>query len=147
MGGERGDRMPEGQMERGTTLACENCRGEFTPKNRNGVPARYCSRKCLDADRNARRLKGAASLNQKKTPTAPRKASIRTLDQLSAAEGLPSGCFSAGSLGRLVGRPAGESTLSDLVSAARRLGLTEEGETLKAARLAARRDTGTGAAA
>ena len=137
MSADRPMRQPAGQLERGTRLTCEQCRAEFTPKNRNGVPARYCSRKCLDADRNARRLKAAASLNQKKAPKAPRKVSIRTLDQLSAAEGLPPGCYPAGALGKLVGRSAGESTLADLVSAAKRMGLTEEGETLKAARAAA----------
>jgi hypothetical protein len=66
------------------------------------------------------RREGAAILKAKQQAIQrPRSASIRTLDQLSAAEGLPSGCFSAGGLGRLAGRPAGESTLSDLVAAAK----------------------------
>jgi len=136
MGHDQADLTAAGQVERGTTLSCECCRGAFTPKNRNGVPARYCSRKCLDADRNARRLKAAASLNQKKAPKRPRKPSIRTLDQLSAAEGLPEGCYSAGALGR-IRRGVRKDSLDDLLGAASRLGLTEEGETLKAARAAA----------
>lgn len=142
------ENMPEGQLEPCTESTCDQCGSSFTPKNRNGVPVRFCKPICSQRWHNAQRLKGAALLKAKKPIIQrPRKASIRTLDQLSAAEGLPSGCFSAGALGKLAGRPAGESTLSDLVSAAKRMGLTDEGETLKAARAAAaqreRQDTVT----
>ena len=148
MGAEGGDRMPESQLEPSTWLTCKQCQADYQPRNRNGVKSEFCKPQCRTAWHNAQRLKGAALLKtKKKAVQGPRAASIRTLDQLSAAEGLPSGCFSAGSLGRLVGRPASESTLVDLVSAAKRIGLTEEGETVKAARLAAHQTAGTGAAA
>jgi len=66
--------QPAGQLERGTTLTCEQCRAEFTPKNRNKVPARFCSRKCLDGNRNARRLKAAALTHKKaRKPRGPSK--------------------------------------------------------------------------
>ncbi len=75
MSADRPMQQPAGQLERGTTLTCEQCRAEFTPKNRNGVPARFCSRKCLDGNRNARRLKAAAALTHKKArkPRGPSK--------------------------------------------------------------------------
>lgn len=57
------------RKERGTTLTCEQCRTEFVPRNRNGVPARFCSRRCLDANRNARRVKATVSRNHKKVQT------------------------------------------------------------------------------
>lgn len=82
-----------------------------------------------------------------KTPAEPRPrkaraASIRTLDQLSAAEGLPAGSYGAGALGRIGRRSVAQiippsERLGLLVEAARRLGITE-GVTLKAARGAAR---------
>jgi endogenous inhibitor of DNA gyrase (YacG/DUF329 family) len=65
----------EGQIERGTTLTCEQCLSEFIPKNRNGIRPRFCSRKCLDANRNARRLRAAAAIHHKKQrkPRGPSK--------------------------------------------------------------------------
>jgi len=137
MGRTEDDRMSETKLERSTPLICRQCGEGFECKNRNGKVKAFCSRRCKDRFGNAQRLKGAAILRAKKAAPRPRKASIRTLDQLSAAEGLPAGCYSAGSLGRLAGRSAGESTLADLIGAAKRMGLTEEGETLKAARLQA----------
>ncbi len=60
--------MPEGQMERCTTLTCRQCGKSFTPKNRNGIKTESCSRKCTIAWHNARRLKGAALLKDEKSP-------------------------------------------------------------------------------
>lgn len=148
MSAQEGGNMPAGQLEPCTRLICKQCLTDFQPKNRNGVKPEFCKPQCRTAWHNGQRLKGAALLKAKKsTIQGPRKASIRTLDQLSAAEGLPPGCFPAGSLGKLAGRNTGKNTLADLVSAARRMGLTEEGETLKAARLAARRVADNGEAA
>ncbi len=51
-------------MERGTTLRCAQCGMPFEPKNRNGIPARFCARRCLDRYRNAARLQSVAALKQ-----------------------------------------------------------------------------------
>lgn len=127
--------MPEAHLERSTPFICKQCRAEFEAKNRNGKQKEFCSRRCKDRYGNAQRLKGAALLKGKPSrPQQPRKATIRGLDQLSAAEGLPPGCYSAGGLGRLAGRAAGSSTLADLLAAARRVGITEERPQLTAAR-------------
>lgn len=133
---------PAGQAERSTPLICKYCQGEFVSRNRNGKRKEFCSRLCKDRYGNAQRLKGAAILKaQRQAVQRPRKPSIRTLDQLSAAEGLPEDCYPAGALGKLAGRSTGKNTLADLVGAAKRLGLTEEGPTLKAARAAAAQRT------
>lgn len=131
--------MPERQLEPSTRLICRQCGAAFQVNNRNGVKKEFCGPHCRTAWHNGQRLKGAALLKAKRPAVQrPRRASIRTLDQLSAAEGLPPGCYSAGALGKLAGRQAGDSTLSDLVAAAKQMGLTEEGETLKTARRARR---------
>jgi hypothetical protein len=128
--------MPEPKPELCTESNCEQCGRAFAPKNRNGLKVRFCKPKCSRDWHNAQRLKGAAMLKAKKPAVQrPRKSPIRTLDQLSAAEGLPPGCYPAGALGRLVGRPSGTGTLSDLLAAAKRMGLTEEGPILREARL------------
>lgn len=104
-------------MEQGTPLTCEQCQTKFTPKNRNGVQSRFCSVLCKDRRRNGQRLKGAALLMDKKPlvsrPAHPGKRRV-DLEVIPEAE-----------------RPA------LLFKAAHRLGLTEEGPMLKAARLAA----------
>ena len=108
-------------MEQGTPLTCEQCQAEFTPKNRNGVRSRFCTVLCKDRCRNARRLRGAALLMDKKPlasrPAHPGKRRV-DLEVIPAAE-----------------RPA------LLLDAAKRLGLTEEGPMLKAARQAAQSAT------
>ena len=145
MGGERVENTPEGKMEPCTESTCDQCETVFVPKNRNRLKVRFCKPKCSSDWHNGQRLKGAAILKAKTTAVQrPKKRPIRTLDELVAAEGLPSGCYPPGALG-LLGRkrsgidnvpPADRPAL--LVEAARRLGLTEEGPTVKAARLAAK---------
>lgn len=130
--------MSTGKRELCTESNCEHCGTVFVPRSRNGLKVRFCSKACSRSWHNAQRLKGAALLKGKKPAIQrPRTQPIRTLDELSAAEGLPPGCYSAGALGRLAGRRAGASTLADLLAAARRVGVTEEGETVTAARRAA----------
>lgn len=109
--------MPEGQNERGTTLACEHCGAEFRPTNRNGIPARFCSRACLDRKRNASRLQAAAASREK--PPRRRGPSKR-------AQAVSQYVFMA-----LV--PIEER--AELIrQAAQNLGITDEGEVLRALR-------------
>lgn len=135
--------MPEGKVELCTESNCEWCQTLFRPKNRNGLKVRFCKPKCSRDWHNAQRLKGAAILKAKRTTIKGlRKRAIRTLDDLAAAQGLPAGCYPAGALGQIGRRsvaaiiPAAERPAL-LLEAAKRLGLTEEGPILKAARLAA----------
>ena len=135
--------MPEGQMERINPLTCEQCGRQFQAKNRNGVLKRFCSRDCKTVWHNLERLRLYKERNKPKPAVQrPWKSSIRTLDQLAAAEGLPAGSYSAGALGRIGRRSVAaiippSERLGLLVEAAKRLGITE-GATLRAARFAAR---------
>ena len=137
---ERDDRASAGQLEPCTEFKCEQCGMPFVPKNRNGVKARFCKPDCSVAWHNAQRLKGAALLKgkhplRKRAPVRLLRKP-RTLDELSAAEGLPPGCYSAGALARVAGRKAGQDTLADLLAAARRVGLTADSPQVTAARAA-----------
>lgn len=104
-------------MEPSTRLTCKQCGMGFQPRNKNGVKPEFCSGKCRIDWHNGQRLKGAALLKEKKPPVqrvqSPGKRRV-DLEVIPEAE-----------------RPA------LLVEAARRLGLTEEGPLLTAARLAA----------
>jgi hypothetical protein len=113
-----------------------------------GEPRKFLNRAHKKTfEREAARI-GAATLADKVHPLKPaiprsRRASIRTLDDLSISEGLPPGCYPPGAIGRLKrkrsfveGIPATQR-LTLLLEAARRLGLTEEGPILTAARRAA----------
>ncbi len=117
MVGKNERRQPEGQPEACTRYLCRQCGSEFDRKSRNGEPREFCSSKCRYRWHNAQRLKGAALLKMRK-PAVPRRVNSGKrrvdLEVIPEAE-----------------RPA------LLVEAARRLGLTEEGPMLKAARLAA----------
>lgn len=136
-------KRPEGQLERINPLTCEQCGGQFQAKNRNGVAKRFCSRDCKTVWHNQERLRLYKETHRKKTAVQrPRTTSIRTLEQLSAAEGLPAGTYGAGALGRIGRRSVAtiippSERIGLLVEAAKRLGITE-GATLTAARLAAR---------
>lgn len=132
-----------GQPEPGTRLKCDHCGSDFVPRNRNGVQARFCSGACRDRFKNAQRLKGAALLKVQKPAIQRRGTRLkRTRDDLVAAEGLPPGCYPPGAMGLLGRRRSGLEIVPPaerpalLLEAARRLGLTEEGPTLKAARAA-----------
>lgn len=107
----------ERQMERGTTLTCTECATAFAPKNKNGVPAQFCSRRCLDRNRNARRLKAAADVAAK---SARKKGPSKRAEQVSRFVFL-----------NLV--PL-EQRADLLREAAQNLGITDEGEVLKALR-------------
>lgn len=116
IGGEAMERS-EGQLERCTTLTCEQCRTEFAPKNRNGIRPRFCSRKCTTAWHNAQRLKGAALIKAK---SARKKGLSHNAAKVSRFVFL-----------NLV--PL-EQRADLLREAAQNLGITDEGEILKALR-------------
>ena len=129
-------------MQTDTRLTCEQCGADIEAKNRNGrrFPKRFCGDACRLTWHNTQRLKGAALLKgknplRKRAPVRLLRKP-RTLDELSAAEGLPPGCYSAGALARVAGRKAGQDTLADLLAAARRVGLTEDSPQVTAARAA-----------
>lgn len=109
-----GERQPGGQVERGTTLTCRECREAFTPKNRNGVTAGFCSRRCLDRNRNRARLQAAAALKDK----SPRRSKTPAPGKRQVLIGLIP--------------PAERPAL--LLAAAIRLGLTEESAAVRMAR-------------
>ena len=102
-------------MEASTRYSCKQCGGAFEPKSRSGEPREFCMPKCRYRWHNGQRLKGAALLKEKK-PSVQRRPNPGKrwvdLEVIPEAE-----------------RPA---LLSE---AAHRLGLTEEGPILKAARL------------
>ena len=107
----------EGQGERGTTLRCAQCGAAFVPKNKNGVPAQFCSRRCLDRHRNARRLKAAASIKAKSVRKAGPSKHAETVSRFVFLNLVP------------------VDQRADLLrEAARNLGITDEGEILKAMR-------------
>ena len=107
----------EGQMERGTTLACVECATPFAPKNKNGVPARFCSRRCLDRNRNTRRLKAAANVAAKSTRKQGPSAHAQKVSRFVFLNMVPV-----------------EQRADLLREAAQNLGITDEGELLKVLR-------------
>lgn len=90
---------------------------EFTAKNRNGVPKRFCCRACLDRKRNRERLNVVALLKDKK---AARRGPSRHAEKVSRFVFLST-------------VPVDQR--ADLLrQAAINLGITDEGEVLKALR-------------
>jgi len=104
-------------MERGTTLTCRQCGDGFAPKNKNGVPAQFCSRRCLDRHRNARRLKAAASAKAKATRKAGPSKHAEQVSRFVFVNLVPL-----------------EQRAGLLREAAQHLGITDEGAVLKALR-------------
>ena len=143
MGGQGGNTMPGGQPERINPLTCKQCVATFEVRNRNGVVKRFCSRDCKAVWHNEERSRMHKETHKKTAAVRrSRKRTIRTLDDLATAEGLPPGCYPPGAMG-LLGRkrsgidivpPAERPAL--LFEAAHRLGLSEEGPMLRAARAA-----------
>lgn len=107
----------EGQGERGTTLTCAECGAAFVPKNKNGVPAQFCSRRCLDRNRNARRLKAAASAKAKSTRNPGPSKHAEKVSRFVFVNLVPL-----------------EQRADLLREAAQNLGIADEGEILKAMR-------------
>lgn len=107
----------EGQAELCTESTCEQCAGLFVPRNRNGLRARFCSPACSRRWHNAQKVKGAALLKEKATRKKGPSAHARKVSRFVFLNLVPL-----------------EQRADLLREAARNLGITDEGEVLKALR-------------
>lgn len=110
--------MTEGQAGLCTESKCEWCRTAFTPKNRNGLKVRFCKPKCSRDWHNAQRLKGAALLKDKSR--SRKRGPSKHAQQVSRFV--------------FVSMVPVEQRAELLRQAAQNLGITDEGEVLKALR-------------
>ena len=107
----------EGQAGLCTESTCEQCAGAFVPRNRNGLRVRFCSPACSRRWHNAQKVKGAALLKGK---AARKKGPSKHAEKVSR--------FVFTNLVPL------EQRADLLREAAQNLGITDEGEVLKALR-------------
>lgn len=73
MNGNDGERQPEGQRKLCTELKCEWCGEALTPKNRNGVPARF-HKECSVKFHNNQKIKAVAMMNKRSARAQQRKS-------------------------------------------------------------------------
>ena len=106
-----------GQLERSTPLMCEYCGAGFVAKNKNGKKKKFCSRACKDRLGNSQRLKGAALLKDKQAAKRGPSRHAQKVSRFVFLSMVP------------------VDQRADLLrQAAINLGITEEGEVLKALR-------------
>lgn len=107
----------EGQQERSNPLLCKQCGAAFAAKNRNGIPKEFCGRVCKTTWHNRERLRLVKDMQAKKEK---RKGPSKHAEKVSRFVFL-----------HLV--PV-EQRADLLREAAQNLGITDEGEILKAMR-------------
>ncbi len=110
----------EGQGERSTPLLCRLCRNcgtMFEAKNRNGVVKEFCKRACKDAHKNAQRLRAVSQLKAKQARKAGPSKHAEKVSRFV-----------------LLNMGPVDQRAELLRAAAQNLGITDEGELLKALR-------------
>lgn len=107
----------EGKLRPCTESTCEQCGAGFVPRNRNGLRVRFCNPICSRRWHNAQKVKGAALLKEK---------AVRKKGPSKHAEKVSRFVF--------LNLVPVEQRAELLREAAKNVGLTDEGEVLKALR-------------